>query len=145
DPEVREQIPDPQAEETFLRSKLNWSEAERNADTLSLYRNLLALRREDPVLAVQGRATTPATPVSPRVVTGPRWGEAGHRLLLASFGDETEVALEDVLAPHAARDGWRLRWHSNARGYGGDGAEPAVTDGTVRLPAVTAALLERDA
>jgi maltooligosyltrehalose trehalohydrolase len=144
DPEVREQIPDPQAAETFLRSKLDWSEVERNADTLALYRNLLALRREDPVLAVQDRATTLATAVSPSVVTVHRWGGAGHRLLLANFGGETDVALEDVLAPHAARDGWRLRWQSNARGYGGDGAEPPVTDGTVRVPSVTAALLARD-
>jgi len=48
DPATRERIPDPAAEETFLRSRLDWSEPKTtpHADTLSLYRGLLRLRRE---------------------------------------------------------------------------------------------------
>jgi malto-oligosyltrehalose trehalohydrolase len=48
DPATRERIPDPAAEETFLRSKLDWSEpgAGQHRDWLSLYRGLLRLRRE---------------------------------------------------------------------------------------------------
>jgi maltooligosyltrehalose trehalohydrolase len=42
DPATREQIPDPQAESTFLRSKLDWSEREQNQETLALYTDLLA-------------------------------------------------------------------------------------------------------
>jgi len=46
DPERREQIPDPQAEETFRRSKLAWEERERagHAGILALYRALLEIR-----------------------------------------------------------------------------------------------------
>ncbi|HVJ88429.1 MAG TPA: DUF3459 domain-containing protein, partial [Labilithrix sp.] len=53
DPTLREQIPDPQAASTFERSKLNWSEVTRgpHAEVLSLYRNMLRLRAQDPVLA----------------------------------------------------------------------------------------------
>ena len=49
DPDV---VPDPQDPETFLRSKLDWSEAERpgQAGLLALYRELAALRRTVPEL-----------------------------------------------------------------------------------------------
>lgn len=42
------EIPPPQADETFLRSKLNWAEATTgvHAQTLALYRELLRIRRE---------------------------------------------------------------------------------------------------
>src|SRR5690606_1953643 len=50
EPGRREQIPDPQAEETFLRSKLRWEERARapHAGVLALYRELLALRAHHP-------------------------------------------------------------------------------------------------
>jgi maltooligosyltrehalose trehalohydrolase len=46
------EVPDPQAESTFLRSKLPWSERERepHSTTLALYQRLLALRAEHPAL-----------------------------------------------------------------------------------------------
>lgn len=57
EPQARERIPDPQAEATFLASKLRWAERElpEHAATLELYRNALALRRTDPVLRATGR------------------------------------------------------------------------------------------
>jgi len=47
-----EQIPDPQAEETFLRSKLDWREAARtrHRDLSDWYRSLIRLRHEWPEL-----------------------------------------------------------------------------------------------
>lgn len=47
DPAVRARIPDPNAEETFLGSKLNWESLSRTRGQhwLSFYRNLLDLRR----------------------------------------------------------------------------------------------------
>ena len=47
-----ERIPDPQAKETFERSRLDWSERARapHAEMLEWYRALLRLRREHPVL-----------------------------------------------------------------------------------------------
>jgi maltooligosyltrehalose trehalohydrolase len=45
--EVREKIPDPNKEETFLRSKLDWTSLQSppHSDWLDFYRKLLALRR----------------------------------------------------------------------------------------------------
>jgi maltooligosyltrehalose trehalohydrolase len=47
-----DEIPDPQATETFLRSKLDWSElaSEPHADLLRWHRDLIRLRRQSPEL-----------------------------------------------------------------------------------------------
>jgi maltooligosyltrehalose trehalohydrolase len=52
DPLARQRIPDPQSPETFHRSRLDWSEAERepHASMLRLYRAALALRQREPLL-----------------------------------------------------------------------------------------------
>jgi maltooligosyltrehalose trehalohydrolase len=52
DPQARQRIPDPQSPETFLRSRLNWSERadKPHASILHLYRTLLALRQAEPLL-----------------------------------------------------------------------------------------------
>jgi maltooligosyltrehalose trehalohydrolase len=46
-------VPDPQDPETFLRSKLDWSEQERSPhrELLTLYRELIVLRRREPEFA----------------------------------------------------------------------------------------------
>ncbi len=48
DPKRRESIPDPQAEETFLSAKLDWSEIDtpNHAQSLEWYRRILAVRRQ---------------------------------------------------------------------------------------------------
>jgi maltooligosyltrehalose trehalohydrolase len=47
-----EKIPDPQAEETFNKSKLDWSELEKgpHREIMEWHRNLIRLRREQPAL-----------------------------------------------------------------------------------------------
>lgn len=47
-PELRDRIPDPNAEETFLQSKLDWAavECEGHSRWLRLYRQLLSVRRQ---------------------------------------------------------------------------------------------------
>ena len=57
DPAARDRIPDPGAEETFLRSKLDWEEREEGAHTkwLRLYRTLLAVRAKRIVPHLDGK------------------------------------------------------------------------------------------
>ncbi len=52
DPAVRDQIPDPQAESTFLQSRLVWAERgdEPHASMLRYHQALLGLRRPEPAL-----------------------------------------------------------------------------------------------
>ena len=80
-----EAIPDPQAESTFLRSKLDWSErlSGEHRDTFDLYRRALELRRSDPVLQAPSQT-------SAGVAEGCLWvlreGSRGSRLLLFNPG-----------------------------------------------------------
>src|SRR5690606_4685376 len=50
-PEAAERLVAPHDERAFVRSKLDWSERDRNAHVVALHRDLLRLRREDPVFA----------------------------------------------------------------------------------------------
>ncbi|WP_245557562.1 malto-oligosyltrehalose trehalohydrolase [Deinococcus peraridilitoris] len=88
-PEMQKKIPDPQAESTFVTSKLNWNEIGEgeHARTLELYRALLALRREDPVLRHASRGDLQAGAVG-NVLWVRRWHDGQERVLLANFGQE---------------------------------------------------------
>jgi maltooligosyltrehalose trehalohydrolase len=57
-PDARRRIPDPQAIETFLASRLDWQEIERqpHASVLRLYQALLDLRRREPAFRADSAA-----------------------------------------------------------------------------------------
>jgi len=65
DPAARERIPDPQAFETFARSRLDWSELTREAHAAALActRALLRLRREQRALRHPARGATEVAPL----------------------------------------------------------------------------------
>jgi maltooligosyltrehalose trehalohydrolase len=98
DPATCAQIPDPQAIETFLRSKLRWEERSEgdHLRVLTLYRKLLELRRTDPVLRAAGREALEVTAHGP-VLAVRRWSGEGDRLLLVNLG--SGAAVLDELAP----------------------------------------------
>ena len=118
---------DPQAEETFLRSKLAWQQREADgAPLLSLYRDLLALRREE--LAMRPGASELV------VDSGPQWCTALRVMPLAYDGYDAErsgrwiftafnLGEETIGIPVGsdAAGPWRLRLSTDARGYGGAG------------------------
>jgi maltooligosyltrehalose trehalohydrolase len=64
---ARERIPDPQAADTFLRSRLRWDERREAPHTrvLALYRTLLHLRRVEPALQASDELAGSAWPVEP--------------------------------------------------------------------------------
>lgn len=98
DPATRDRIPDPQAESTFLASKLRLEEANLPPGTeiQALSRRLLDLRRSDPVLSVQDRSAMEAKARSHDVLAVRRWrtiaapqerkDSLAERLLLVNFG-----------------------------------------------------------
>ncbi|MFB9991302.1 malto-oligosyltrehalose trehalohydrolase [Deinococcus oregonensis] len=82
-------VPDPQDMGTFQNSKLDWSELaqDRHAQTLTLYQNLLRLRRDDPVLSQSSRQTLRAGSYGDLL-----WVERRHagerRIALVNFSDQ---------------------------------------------------------
>jgi maltooligosyltrehalose trehalohydrolase len=140
DPARREKIPDPQAESTFRRSVLDWSERELHADVYALYRTLLTLRRDDPVLCHQDRASTRARALTDDLLAIRRWSDEGERLLLANFGEGAVTVSARMLRALAVEAGgaWRRLY---ATPNASDAASPDSK--ALRLPGRSAVLLGR--
>jgi len=131
--------PDPQAEETFRRSRLQWErrDAMPHAGVLALHRELLRLRRElAPLHAPDPRCVETARTDTPPVVWVRRWGGGAQVLVALHFGDE-EATLE---LPFSDRQ-WRPLVDSADTRFAGPGA--GRLDGRrVELRATSFVLLE---
>jgi maltooligosyltrehalose trehalohydrolase len=110
-----EEVPDPQAEETFLRSKLRWEEISKgvHAEMLEWYRRLIALRRAEIALT-----RTELRQVQVEFDEGKKWLRMKHGPVEVAFNAGTsEVRLpvgdsyKMVLAstPEVVREGSDLR------------------------------------
>jgi maltooligosyltrehalose trehalohydrolase len=147
DETVQAMVPDPSAEQTFNASKLNWREATEHAADLHFHRDLLHLRRTDPVISdPEGYRIDGATFFDYAFVI--RWFARttdDDRLLVVNLGREIELEVvpEPLLAtPRGKR--WHLRLSSENTAYGGQGVVCPVEDGgrgRWRLPAQCAVLL----
>jgi maltooligosyltrehalose trehalohydrolase len=119
---------DPQDEATFLRSRLNWSSRNTGSGQrlLSLYTDLLQLRREEPAMRpgasvahVQGGADW-CTVYRAMPLQGDMFDTVrAQRTLWYAFNLCGHV--QDVPVPAEASQGWRLRLGTDAEGYGGSG------------------------
>ena len=124
-------LDDPVAEETFRRSVLDWRDRDRNAHWVALHRDLLRLRREDPVLRLQGAAGL-LTSAERDLAIIRLLGEdaADDRLIVVNLGVDAPVPVSTPLLAPPDRAGWRLLWSSEDPAYGGGGtpAEPFSAD-----------------
>ncbi len=123
---------DPCAPSMFERSKLDWRERQRHADSVALHRDLLRLRREDDVIAQQRRDLVDGAVIGPSAFVLRYAGQHGDdRLLLVNLGPDLDFrpAPEPLLAPPVGR-AWSCRWSSDAPLYGGPGViEPLCDEG----------------
>ncbi|HSJ25451.1 MAG TPA: malto-oligosyltrehalose trehalohydrolase [Longimicrobiales bacterium] len=137
DPAMRQQIPDPQAEDTFTRSRLRWDEISGapHAGVLALYRDLLGLRRNHPALQQRRRDTWRAAAAGDGVLTLHRAGaDGGSLLLVVAFSEGQVVALDlDDTAGPAAGGRWRLLLDTEAEGYGGRGGAGTLKGNTLTV------------
>jgi maltooligosyltrehalose trehalohydrolase len=118
-----EQVPDPQAAETFQRSKLRWEEAEQepHRGVLRLYRDLLRLRREHPAMAERGKADVVVTPHGERSLLLARGRPGGAQLVLVlNLGGQLTLDLARF-PDGAVGAGWELLLDSEGPRYGGRG------------------------
>jgi maltooligosyltrehalose trehalohydrolase len=143
DPEVVRDIPSAVDEATFLRSKLDLGERERHRHWLDLHRDLLLLRRTDPVVRHAGRQRPEGAVLGPAAfVLRYQGGSDGDRLLVVNLG--TDVVLEPnpeplVAPPFDAH--WELQWSSESPRYRGNGTPALHPHGAMRVPAESAVLL----
>lgn len=143
--EVNFKHADPANPETFLRSKLDFGDRERHADVYALHRELLRLRRDDPVFSAPRGGTVDGAVLGPEAFVL-RWfgGEAGDRLLAVNLGRDLHYrpAPEPLLAPPAGMR-WAVLWSTDDPLYGGCGTPPPETAGEAwRFPGHAALVLK---
>jgi maltooligosyltrehalose trehalohydrolase len=141
---VQNAVRDPGDEQTFIDSKLNWDDVEKHSTTLELHKDLLRIRREDPVIANQHEAVLDGATLTDAAFVL-RWfaDDEADRLLIVNFGREAvlEPAPEPLLAPPLNKT-WNLQWASEDPRYGGLGViAPVSADGRWRIPAECAVFL----
>jgi maltooligosyltrehalose trehalohydrolase len=143
-PEMQEQIADPSDEETFRRSKLNPQERITNARQWQMHKDLLKLRREDPVFRLQRRRGVDGAVLGDHCFVLRYFADDGQdRLLLVNLGRNLHLnpAPEPLLAPP---DGmrWETLWSSDDVKYGGCGTPPLDTEENWRIPGEAAVALK---
>lgn len=124
------EAPDPMAEETFLRSKLQWElkEQKPHSTLLAYYRALIALRKEIPALnELDRRKLHLYADKEKEVLTLYRWTELEHVFCLMNFSENRQYIL-----PHFNVDEFRVLF--NSAGTEWDGPGPAPDSGELAAP-----------
>jgi len=149
--EARERVLDPADRATFDAAKLDFGERHSHAAILQLHTDLLRIRREDPVIAMQARDRIDGAVLSDRAFVLRYFGSSdratdGERLLLVNLGDDLVLhpGPEPLLAPPRGRR-WTLAWSSDHPSYDGLGAINPFSETGWRLPGESAVLLETPA
>ncbi|MBX3332175.1 MAG: malto-oligosyltrehalose trehalohydrolase [Nitrospira sp.] len=131
---------DPNDPTTFERSKLDRTERSAYGPLYQLCRDLLRLRREDPVFSAQSRENIDGAVLSPHAFVLRYFEETGSdRLVVINLGADLHFvpAPEPLLAPRPDRY-WALQWSSDHPQYGGPGIVNPLTDEGWHIPAESA-------
>jgi maltooligosyltrehalose trehalohydrolase len=141
-PEAQAAVPDPADDSTFERSRLDLSERSRHAPIYRLHKDLLRLRRDDPILARQDRRSLDGATLDSKTLVLRFMGPADDdRLLVVNLGPDLNFipAPEPLLAP-VSEGSWVLQWSSDHPLYGGPGIVNPLSERGWRIPAATATL-----
>ncbi|ATB35415.1 malto-oligosyltrehalose trehalohydrolase [Cystobacter fuscus] len=128
------EVPDPQALETFTRSKLDWNEASRpaHAGVLALYRELLRLRAREPILKANRRGSFDARPLGQNALVLERRGPGGTFQVFVNVKGGLE---------HRVPAGARLELWSEESRFGGASTHSPLSGGVLRLDGPSAAVV----
>lgn len=142
-PEAQARLPDPGDVANFERCKLDFEERRRHAAAYALHRDLLELRREDPVFRAQRAGAIDGAVLGEEALVL-RFFAADHadRLLVVNFGRDIHFAPapQPLLAPPPDR-AWKTLWSSEDPRYGGSGTPPLDTEEGWRIPGHAAVVL----
>jgi maltooligosyltrehalose trehalohydrolase len=134
----------PQELRTFHKCKLDFSEKEKHPETYTLHRDLLKLRKEDPVFSRPRSRGVDGAVLSDRAFVLRFFGDVPvqDRLLLINLGSDLSLSPvpEPLLAPPEGGD-WQLLWASEHPRYGGQGIRAMHTDASWVLSGYSAMVL----
>ena len=124
------EAPDPQSEQTFADSKLQWelSKKGRHGQLRAFYGELLRLRRELPALARLDNASLTAAVIAPTVLELRRWCDDNRIVVWMNFSAEPVTVTVDL-----GTGAWSQLLDAADSTWGGDGSNlPAEwTDGNL--------------
>jgi maltooligosyltrehalose trehalohydrolase len=143
-PAMRSYLYRPEDISTFKQCKLNLDERQTNADIYQLHKELLHLRKTNPVLSGQELSHVDGAAISSTVFIIRYFSTVSNqdRLLVVNLGRDFLLSPvpEPLLAPHENHD-WTLGWSSEYPQYGGHGACDVSTHDDWLMPGFSAALL----
>jgi maltooligosyltrehalose trehalohydrolase len=142
-PEMQAQIADPGDRTAFEHSKLDFSERQSHREVYELHRDLLKMRREDPVFRSQRPGGVDGAVLGAAAFVLRYFGENGDdRLLVVNLGRDLHLdpAPEPLLAPPQGKV-WCILWSSESARYGGCGTPPLDTEENWRIPGEAAVAL----
>jgi len=135
----------PQDPATFERCKLNNAERLQNKHWVALHRDLLKLRREDPVFHAQrSQSIHGAVLGQSAFILRFFGGTHGDRLLMVNMGRDLHLrpAPEPLLAPPTDAE-WEILWCSEYPQYGGSGCPSMRKTGTWKIPGHSAVVMHQ--
>lgn len=122
-PELRRRLADPADPASFETCRLDHGERRRHPEAVALHRDLLRLRRDDPVFHAPAAGSVDGAVLGPEAFVLRYFGADGDdRLLMVNLGRDLALAPapEPLLAPPPGKR-WRLMWSSEDPAYGGTG------------------------
>lgn len=130
DPAMADFLAVPHEPRTFESCKLDFEERRKNASTYQFTKDLLRLRREDPVFRVQKPRAVDGAVLREHAFVLRFFGEGGNdRLVVVNFGRDAHLwtAPEPLLAPPSGMR-WQTIFSSEDPRYGGGGTGPVATE-----------------
>jgi maltooligosyltrehalose trehalohydrolase len=135
-PAIQRCFADPGNPTTFESCKLNFGERERNAWAYALHRDLLKLRRDEPVFHNARPRGVDGAVLGAQAFVLRFFGVGGNdRLVLVNLGRDLhlERAPEPLLAP-PENHVWDILWSSEDPRYGGNDTAPLESEENWRIP-----------
>ncbi|HEY4175296.1 MAG TPA: alpha-amylase family glycosyl hydrolase [Kofleriaceae bacterium] len=146
-PELQAALRDPCVPETFRACILDPRERDFSRPIAALHRDLLAVRRSEPVIAAASLDGTciDGALLGPLAFAVRYFSDAGDRLLLVNLGRTFAEAVvpEPLIAP-LRNEGWRTVWSSEDPRYGGHGTPTVFSHERLAIPAHAAIWLAPD-
>ncbi len=145
-PSMQLYLPDPGDPETFRKAKLDPSERDANPEAVLFHRDLIRLRKEDPVFRSQRGDRMYGAVIGPEAFVLRFFGAGDvlgdDRLLVVNLGRDLfpNPTSEPLLAPPEDAE-WQILWNSEDPRYGGCGAPPVETEDHWRIPGHAAIVL----
>jgi maltooligosyltrehalose trehalohydrolase len=141
--EAQDLLIDPADAETFKKSVLDFSERETHNEIYKMHRDLIRLRKSEPVFRSQRVGGLDGAVLGSEAFVL-RFFSRDKRdlLLLVNLGPDLHLdpAPEPLLAPPEIMQ-WKILWSSDHPDYGGTGTPPLETEENWRIPGHAAVVL----